>query len=31
MEIDETDGSDGHIYIVLKNWRNTEDINHWER
>ena len=20
MEIDETDGKDGHIYIVLKNW-----------
>ena len=31
MENDETGGNDGHIYIVLKNWRNTGNINRWER
>ena len=33
MEIDETDGKDGHIYIyiVLKNWWNTGNINRGER
>ena len=30
MEIDETDGKDGHIY-GLKNGGNTGNINHGER